>query len=82
VEDAKTVHGVVYGMCVKDYQHPKKVDVTPGTGQVNFRAVLAELQKGGFTQGPLVIETLAPGEKDAMIEEARKAREFLEKLIA
>ncbi|MHC4487867.1 MAG: sugar phosphate isomerase/epimerase family protein, partial [Planctomycetota bacterium] len=38
VVDAATVDGLVVGMSVKDYKHPKNVSVTPGTGQVNFPA--------------------------------------------
>ena len=33
----------------------------PGTGQVDFAAVLSRLGQGGFTSGPLLIETLLPG---------------------
>jgi sugar phosphate isomerase/epimerase len=82
VEDAATVQGIVTGMCVKDYQHPKNVAVTPGTGMVDFPRVLAVLKNGGFTRGPLVIETLARGDPDATIREAKKARTFLESLVA
>ena len=81
-KDAATVDGVVSGMCVKDYKHPREVLVTPGTGQVDFRAVLAALKKGGFTGGPLVIETLTPGDLPALLAEARKARKFVEDLVA
>jgi len=81
-KDAATVDGIVSGMCVKDYKHPKNVAVTPGTGQVDFKAVLTLLKKGGFTTGPLVVETLAPGEPPALLEEAKKARKFVEDLIA
>lgn len=82
VEDAATVDGLVTGMCVKDYRHPRNVLVTPGTGKVNFPAVLARLKKGGFTHGPLVIETLAPGDLAQTIEQARKARKFLEEVTS
>ncbi len=77
-DDAATVDGLVRGMSVKDYKHPKRVDVTPGTGQVNFPAVMARLKKGGFTSGPLVIECLAPGDLKSLLAEAKKAREFVE----
>lgn len=80
VEDASTVDGLVVGMCVKDYRHPKIVDVTPGTGQVDFPAVMAKLKAGGFTGGPLVVECLQPGDLAQTLEEARKARRFLEEL--
>jgi len=80
VDDAATVDGLVTGMCVKDYKHPKNVSVTPGTGQVDFPAVLARLKKGGFTHGPLVIECLRPGDLKETLAEARKVRLFLEGL--
>jgi len=82
VKDAASVGGLVTGMCVKDYKHPKNVAVTPGTGQVEFKGVLAALKKGGFTAGPLVIETLAPGDLPALLAEAKKARKFVEDLVA
>ena len=80
VADAATVDGLVTGMCVKDYKHPKQVSVTPGTGQVDFEAVLARLKKGGFTHGPLVVECLDPGDLDQTLAEAKKARIFLEEV--
>ncbi len=78
VDDAATVDGLVAGMSVKDYRHPKEVLVTPGTGQVDFKAVMARLKKGGFISGPLVVETLRAGELPALAEEAVKARKFVE----
>ena len=80
VDDAATVDGLVVGMCVKDYKHPKNVSVTPGTGQVDFPAVLARLKKGGFTHGPLVIECLDRGDAGQTLVQARKTRVFLEEL--
>jgi sugar phosphate isomerase/epimerase len=83
IDDAPSVDGLVMGMCIKDYQHPKKVDVTPGTGQVDFAAVLAKLRAGGFTKGALVVECLtpgAPGDLAHTLAEARKTRQFLENL--
>ena len=80
VDDAATVDGLVVGMCVKDYKHPKNVSVTPGTGQVDFPAVLARLKKGGFTHGPLVIECLDRGDAEQTLVQARKTRVFLEEL--
>lgn len=82
VDDAPTVDGLVCGMSVKDYRHPKEVLVTPGTGKVNFPAVLARLRKGGFERGPLVVECVERGELKTEIEEARKARRFLEELMS
>lgn len=82
VADAAAVDGLVVGMCVKDYRHPKDVMVTPGTGQVDFRAVLAHLKKGGFTGGPLIVECLEPGDLEHTLAQAKKARQFLEELTA
>jgi len=80
VTDAATVDGLVVGMCVKDYRHPKEVMVTPGTGQVDFPEVLAKLKKGGFTNGPLIVECLERGDLKQTLTEAKKARQFLEEL--
>jgi sugar phosphate isomerase/epimerase len=82
VDDAATVDRLVVGMSVKDYLHPRNVDVTPGTGKVNFPVVMARLKKGGFTKGPLIVETLAPGDLPKLLVEAKKARVFLEDLMA
>lgn len=81
VEDAASVDGLVRGTSIKDYRHPKCVDVTPGTGQVDFPAVMARLKKGGFTAGPVVIECLNPSDLRSTIAEARKARQFVEQLL-
>lgn len=81
VDDAAAVDGLVVGMSVKDFKPPKTVDLTPGTGQVNFPKVLARLKRGGFTGGPLVIECLAPGERPQLAAAAVQAREFLSHLV-
>ncbi len=80
VNDAATVDGLVVGMCVKDFKLPKDVYLTPGTGKVDFPAVMARLKKGGFTHGPLVVETLKRGEPPELLEQAKQARKFLENL--
>jgi len=82
VDDAPTVAGLVVGMCVKDYVHPKNVAVTPGEGQVDFPGVLKQLKAGGFTSGALVIECLAPGDRKHLLGEAKKARRFVEGVVA
>jgi len=84
VKDLTTVNGLVTGWCIKDFQMKEKPEValTPGTGQVDFVGVLRGLRHGGFTSGPLVVETLLPGEPLQVLAEAKKAREFLEKLVA
>jgi sugar phosphate isomerase/epimerase len=94
VQDSAEVNGMVVGMSVKDYRPmkqdpaapPKKspytgdVMLTPGTGMVNFKAVMANLKKGGFTSGPLIVECLEKGDLPALAAEAKKARVFLEEL--
>jgi sugar phosphate isomerase/epimerase len=81
VADSVAVDGLVVGMSVKDFKPPKEVMVTPGTGQVNFAKILANLHRGGFTRGPLVVECLARGDTPAKITaEAKQARQFLEEL--
>jgi sugar phosphate isomerase/epimerase len=80
VLDAADVDGLVMGMSVKDYLHPKNVLVTPGDGKVDFPAVMWRLKKGGFKAGPLVIECLKPGNLKEITAKARKARLFLEEL--
>jgi sugar phosphate isomerase/epimerase len=80
VDDAAAVDGIVAGMSVKDFRLPKEVELTPGTGQVNFTKVLARLQQGGFTHGPLVVECLERGDLAHTNAEAVKARQFLEAL--
>jgi len=81
IEDAASVDGLVTGLCVKDYLPPKNVLVAPGSGKVDFPGVLKRLIQGGFKGGPLVVETLPPGDAKATIAEAVKAREFLENLV-
>jgi len=82
VQDSTTVDGLVVGMSVKDFKRPKDVLVTPGTGQVNFRRVLANLRKGGFTSGPLIVECVDRAEDARKITaEAKKALAFLKELV-
>jgi sugar phosphate isomerase/epimerase len=81
VDDARSVDGLVAGMSVKDFRLPKEVNVTPGTGQVDFAAVMAQLRRGGFRGGPLIVECLAPGSAPEVTAEARKARRFVEELV-
>ncbi|MGO8732000.1 MAG: sugar phosphate isomerase/epimerase family protein [Terriglobia bacterium] len=80
VDDAASVDGVVAGMSVKDFRPPKQVELTPGTGKVDFAKVLSRLKQGGFTHGPLVVECLDPGDLAHVNAEAVKARRFLETL--
>jgi sugar phosphate isomerase/epimerase len=82
VDDAADVDGLVVGMCIKDYKHPKDVMVTPGTGKVDFAKVMNRLRKGGFKGGPLIIECLNRGDLTQLRKYAIQARLFLEELVA
>ncbi len=82
VEDAEALDGVVVGMAVKDFRLPRTVMVTPGTGLVDFRTLIPRLIKGGFQNGPLIIECVDEGEFSFIKNEAIKAREFIEKIIS
>jgi len=82
VDDAADVDGLVVGMSVKDFRLPKDVNVTPGTGIVDFPGVMACLRQGGFKRGPLIVECLAVGDVSFINAEARKARQFMEELTA
>ncbi len=96
VGEAAALDGKVSGWSIKDYsptrstplppnaKPPKyqgEVSLTPGTGKVDFKAVLARLRQGGFTSGDLVVECLTPGELPHLLAEAKRARLFLEELV-
>jgi len=78
VAEVAALDGMVTGVCVKDYMPPKNVMVTPGDGLVDFPALIERLIRGGFTRGPLLIETLTPGDRPALLKEAKRARRFIE----
>lgn len=81
VQEAGVVDRLVVGMSVKDFRPPKEVQVTPGTGLVDFPKLLARLWKGGFRHGPLLVECLAGGDVAAITAEAKRARLFLERIV-
>jgi sugar phosphate isomerase/epimerase len=97
VKDAADVDGLVTCWSIKDFsptprlplpkgakpgKYTGDVALTPGTGTVNFKAVFARLQQGGFRSGDLIVECLAPGELPQLLAEAKKARKFLEDLTS
>ena len=82
VEDVKSVADLVVGMSVKDFTPPRNVNVTPGTGLVRWKDLFAAMRKGGVTGGPLVVECTARGAGVDVTAEAKKARVFLEEVIA
>lgn len=81
VEDAATVDGLVTGMCVKDFEPPKNVAINPGSGKVDFPRVMQILQAGGFNSGPLIVETLAPGDLQTTIQNAQQARQRIQQWL-
>lgn len=80
--DCEAISGMVTGISVKDYRAPKEVMLTPGTGQVDFAAMMKKLRAGGFTHGPMMIECLTAGDPPATLAEAKKARAFVEQLVS
>jgi sugar phosphate isomerase/epimerase len=82
IEDCRAVLGLVRSLSIKDFRAPREVMFTPGTGQVDFPKLLAELHRGGFTHGPLLIESLTPGDLNQTLAEAKKAKQFVEQLVS
>ena len=80
LDDAVGLGAYVVGMAVKDFRLPREVNVTPGTGMVDFPKLLNLLGEDGFTYGPLVVELVSKGDYDHITAEAIKAREFFESL--
>jgi sugar phosphate isomerase/epimerase len=83
VEQLKPIVQHVTGFCAKDCDKQKgSVLLEFGTGKVNFPAVFREMKKGGFN-GPVMVECVAPSESaEQATENARKNREYLEKVFA
>jgi len=83
VEQLKPVVQHVTGFCAKDCdQKGGNVWLEFGTGKVDFPAVFGELKRAGFS-GPIMVECCARGETaEAVTANARKNREYLEKVIA
>ncbi len=82
VDDASEVDGLVIGMSVKDFLMPREVNLTPGTGMVDFPGVFTLLKQGGFSRGPLIVECLTMGDLAFINAEAKKARQFLDELTS
>ena len=80
--DAADLGGLVAGMAVKDFRLPWYVNVTPGTGMVDFPKLLAILREDGSKQGPLVVELVSQGDKANVTAEAKKVRQFLEEITS
>lgn len=82
LDDAVGLGGYVVGMAVKDFRLPRDVNVTPGTGMVDFPKLLALLGQEGFTSGALVVELVSQGDLAHLTAEAIKARKFIESITA
>lgn len=79
--DSQGIGDVVHGMCVKDYKEGSSVNITPSTGQVDFKKVVKNLRDAGFKGGPMIIECLNPGSLEEILAEAKKTKAFVEELI-
>lgn len=70
----------VTGFCAKDCARIKgDVMIQFGTGAVDFRKVFATLKAASF-QGPIMVECCAGNEYEEITANARRNREFLEKI--
>lgn len=83
LEQLKPIVHHVTGFCAKDCDGQKgSVWLEFGTGKVDFPAVFAEMKKAGFN-GPVMVECCALGDTAEIVtENARKNREYLEKVFA
>ncbi len=81
LDDVAEVAGLVTGMCVKDFRPPQDVALNPGEGQVDFPELFKRLAEGGFRSGPLIVETLAPGDLATTTTNASKTRQFLQSVL-
>jgi sugar phosphate isomerase/epimerase len=83
VEQLKPVAQHVTGFCAKDCdQKGGSVWLEFGTGKVDFPAVFRELKQAGFN-GPVMVECCARGDTpEGITANARKNREYLEKVFA
>lgn len=82
VEDVAAAAGLITGISVKDYLPPDNVALTPGTGKVDFPTLFRRMRRDGFVHGPLAIEMVKPGDLAQTLEEVKKAKQFVEELIA
>lgn len=83
VEQLKPIARHVTGFCAKDCDKQRgSVWLNFGEGKVDFRAVFAELKRAGFN-GPIMVECCKQADTpEGVTENARKNREYLEKLFA
>jgi len=83
LEQLKPIVQHVTGFCAKDCDAQRgNVWLEFGKGKVDFPAVFAEMKKAGFN-GPIMVECCALGDTAEIVtENARKNREYLEKVFA
>jgi sugar phosphate isomerase/epimerase len=83
LEQLKPIARHVTGFCAKDCDKQRgSVWLEFGKGAVDFPAVFSELKRAGF-HGPVMVECCAQGDTpEAVTENARKNREFLERTFA
>ena len=83
VEQLKPIASQVTGFCAKDCDKQQgAVFLEFGTGKVDFRAVFTELKQAGFN-GPVMVECCALSDTPEIVTaNARKNREYLEKVFA
>jgi sugar phosphate isomerase/epimerase len=83
LEQLKPIVQHVTGFCAKDCEQQRgTVWLEFGKGRVDFAAVFGEMKRAGFN-GPVMVECCAPGDTpEAVTANARKNREYLEKVFA
>jgi sugar phosphate isomerase/epimerase len=83
LEQLKPIVQYVTGFCAKDCEKQRgTVWLEFGKGNVDFAGVFGEMKRAGFN-GPVMVECCAPGDTpEAVTENARTNREYLEKVFA
>src|SRR5258706_1514563 len=83
LEQLKPIVQHVTGFCAKDCDGQKgSVWLQFGTGKADFRAVFTEMKQAGFN-GPVMVECCALADTPEIVtDNARKNREYLERLFA
>ena len=83
LDQLKPIAPQVTGFCAKDCEKQRgSVWLQFGTGKIDFRALFAELKQTGF-DGPIMVECCALGDTPEIVTaNARKNREYLEKVLA
>jgi len=88
IPDLKNCVDEVRSFCMKDHRNfPKDEDCAPGFGEIDHYKLLAQVAFTGLTM-PLCCENIAypllprPDKPEGVDEQARRCREFLEKVIS